>query len=145
MTFSKIASLYGIHMYLKSQNIKLLNTNLPDTMIMWKEFEQSITLIVIASGTTKSVLEKFLNAVFGAMILFIGIEELKSTKNIEKLKKDIRLCNPIVDSLLECLDVGDGICSKTDIINMTECIMCQENTLFQVTKIFKLKNFLYVK
>ncbi|XP_003492221.1 protein fuzzy homolog isoform X1 [Bombus vosnesenskii] len=131
MTFSKIASLYGIHMFLKSQNIKLLNTNLPDTTIMWKEFEQSITLIVIASGTTKSVLDKFLNAVFGAMILFVGIEELKNTKNIEKLKKDMRLCSPIVDSLLQCLDVGDGICSKTDIINMTECIMCQENNLFQ--------------
>lgn len=128
-------------MFLKSQNIKLLNTNLPDTTIMWKEFEQSITLIVIASGTTKSVLDKFLNAVFGAMILFVGIEELKNTKNIEKLKKDMRLCSPIVDSLLQCLDVGDGICSKTDIINMTECIMCQENNLFQVIEFFLIHAF----
>ncbi|XP_076766355.1 fuzzy planar cell polarity protein-like protein isoform X2 [Xylocopa sonorina] len=131
MTFSKIASLYGIHMFLKSQNIKLVNTNLLDTTIVWKEFEQSVTLIVIANGTTRKVLNKLLDAIFGAMILFVGIEELKSTKNIEKLKKDIRLCSPIVDSLLQCLDVGDGICSKTDIINMTECIMCQENNLFQ--------------
>ncbi|CAL7934782.1 unnamed protein product [Xylocopa violacea] len=131
MTFSKIASLYGIHMFLKSQNIKLVNTNLLDTTIVWKEFEQSITLIVIANGATRNVLNKLLDAIFGAMILFIGIEELKSTKNIEKLKKDIRLCTPIVDSLLQCLDAGDGICSKTDIINMIECIMCQENNLFQ--------------
>ena len=131
MTFSKIASLNGIHMFLKSQDIKLLNTDLPDTTIMWKEFEQSIALIVIASGTTKYVLNKFLDAVFGAMILFVGIEELKSTKNIEKLKKDMRLCSPVVDSLLQCIDVGDGIYSKTDIINMTECIMCQEYNVLQ--------------
>ncbi|KOC68940.1 Protein fuzzy like protein [Habropoda laboriosa] len=131
MTFSKIASLNGIHMFLKSQNVKLSNTNSPDTTIMWKEFEHSVSLIVIASGITKYVLDKFLDAVFGAMILFVGIEELKSTKNIEKLKKDVRLCSPIVDSLLQCLDIGDGICSKTDIINMTECIMCQENNLLQ--------------
>ncbi|CAK9821176.1 Protein fuzzy homolog [Anthophora plagiata] len=131
MTFSKIASLNGIHMFLKSQNVKLLNANSPDTTIMWKEFEKSITLIVVASGITKYVLDKFLDAIFGAMILFVGIEDLKTTKHIEKLKKDMRLCSPIIDSLLQCLDIGDGICSKTDIINMTECIMCQENNLLQ--------------
>ncbi|XP_017885341.1 protein fuzzy homolog [Ceratina calcarata] len=131
MTFSKIASLYGIHMFLKSQNVRLLYTNLPDTMITWKEFDQSVILIVIASGTTKNVLDKFLDTVYGAMVLFVGSQELKNARNIEKLKKDIRLCNPIVDNLLHCLDVGDGICAKTDIIDMTECIMCQENSLFQ--------------
>ncbi|XP_076226682.1 fuzzy planar cell polarity protein-like protein isoform X3 [Nomia melanderi] len=131
MTFSKIASLNGIHMFLKSQDIKLLYTDLPDTTVMWKEFDQSITLIVIANGTTKYVLNQFLDAVFGAMILFVGIDELKSAKNIEKLKKDVRSCSPLVDNLLQCLDVGDGISLKTDIINMTECIMCLENNLLQ--------------
>lgn len=140
MTFSKIASLNGVHMFLKSQDIKLLYTDLPDTTIMWKEFEQSITLIVIASGTTKYILDKFLDAIFGAMILFVGIDEIKSTKNIEKLKKDMRLCSPIVDSLLQCLDAGDGISLKTDIVNMTECIMCDENNLLQVILIFKTTN-----
>ncbi|KZC09052.1 PREDICTED: protein fuzzy homolog [Dufourea novaeangliae] len=131
MTFSKIASLNGIHMFLKSQNIKLLYTDSSDTTIMWKEFEESVTLIVIASGTTKYILNQFLDAVFGAMILFIGIDELKNVKNIEKLKKDMRSCSPIVDNLLQCLDAGDGMSLKTDIINMTECIMCLENNLLQ--------------
>lgn len=131
MTFSEIASLNGIHMFLKSQNIQLLNTDLSDTTILWKEFEESIILIAIASGATKYVLHKFLDAVFGAMILFVGIEELKNTRNMEKLKKDMRLCSPIIDRLLQCLDAGDGICSKTDIVNMTECIVCQENNLLQ--------------
>ncbi|XP_076239326.1 fuzzy planar cell polarity protein-like protein [Calliopsis andreniformis] len=131
MTFSKIASLNGIHMFLKSQDIELLNTDLPDTTVLWKEFEQSIILIVIASGTTKYVLDKFLDAIFGAMILFVGIEELQNTRNIEKLKRDMRLCSPIIDSFLQCLDVGDGISLKIDIVNMTECIICQENNLLQ--------------
>ncbi|XP_076628394.1 fuzzy planar cell polarity protein-like protein [Colletes latitarsis] len=131
MTFSKIASLNGIHMFLKSQDIKLLYTDLPDTTVMWKEFEQSVTLIAIATGTTKYILTQFLDAIFGAMILFVGIDEVKSAKNIEKLKKDMRLCSPIVDSLLQCLDAGDGISLKTDIVNMTECIMCNENNLLQ--------------
>lgn len=123
-------------MFLKSQDVELLSTDLPDTTIVWKEFEQSVTLIVIANGTTKYVLYKFLDAIFAAMILFVGIEELKSARNIEKLKKDMRLCGPIVDSLLQCLNVGDGICSKTDIVNMTECMICPENNLLLVIRIF---------
>lgn len=131
MTFSKIASLNGVHMFLKSQDIKLLNTELPDTTIVWKEFQQSVTLIVIASGATKYVLDKFLDTIFGAIVLFVGINEIRSGKNIERLKRDMRLCTPIIDRLLECLDVGDRICAKTDIVNMTECIICQENCLLQ--------------
>ncbi|XP_014613419.1 PREDICTED: protein fuzzy homolog isoform X2 [Polistes canadensis] len=41
ITFSKMASLNGVHMFLKTQNMKLLNTDLPDTAIVWKEYEQN--------------------------------------------------------------------------------------------------------
>lgn len=137
MTFSKIASLNGVHMFLKSQDITLLNTDLPDTTVVWKEFEDCIILIVIANGVTKYVLDKFLDATFGAMVLFTGIDEIKNTKNIERLKKDMRLCGPIIDRLMDCLDIGDKISAKTDMINMTECIISPENYLLQVTEFLK--------
>lgn len=127
-----MASLNGVHMFLKTQNMKLLNTDLPDTAIVWKEYEQSIILIIIANGATKYTLNKFLDVAFGAMVLFVGIDEIKNGKNIERLKKDLRACNPIIDRLLECLDIGDRICTKTDIVNMTECIISHENHLLQV-------------
>ncbi|KAL6268598.1 hypothetical protein P5V15_001730 [Pogonomyrmex californicus] len=131
MTFSKIASLNGVHMFLKSQDITLLSTDLPDVTVAWKEFEQCIILIAIASGVTKYVLDKFLDTIFGAMVLFTGIDEIKNTKNIERLKKDIRFCNPIIDRLMDCLDIGDKISTKTDMINMTECIISSESHLLQ--------------
>ncbi|KAG5308851.1 FUZZY protein, partial [Acromyrmex charruanus] len=131
MTFSKIASLNGVHMFLKSQDITLLSTDLPDVTVAWKEFERCIILIAIASGVTKYVLDKFLDATFGAMILFTGIDEIKNTKNIERLKKDMRLCSPIIDRLMDCLDIGDKISTKTDMINMTECIISSESHLLQ--------------
>ncbi|XP_011334033.2 protein fuzzy homolog isoform X2 [Ooceraea biroi] len=131
MTFSKIASLNGVHMFLKSQDIALLNTDLPDTTVAWKEYEQCIILIAMASGVTKYVLDKFLDSTFGAMVLFTGIDEIRNTKNIERLKKDMRLCSPIIDRLMDCLDVGDRISTKTDIVNMTECIISSENHLLQ--------------
>ncbi|XP_020286481.1 protein fuzzy homolog [Pseudomyrmex gracilis] len=131
MTFSKIASLNGVHMFLKSHDITLLNTDLPDTTVAWKEFEQSIILIAIASGVTKHVLDKFLDTTFGAMVLFTGIDEIKNSKNVERLKKDMRFCNSIIDRLMDCLDIGDKVSTKTDMINMTECVMSSENHLLQ--------------
>jgi len=131
MTFSKIASLNGVHMFLKSQNITLLNTDLPDTVVVWKEYEQCIILIAMASGVTKYMLDKFLDAIFGAMVLFTGIDEIRNSKNIERLKKDMRLCSPIIDRLMDCLDIGDRN-TKINIVNMTECIISSENHLLQV-------------
>ncbi|XP_011054196.1 PREDICTED: protein fuzzy homolog isoform X2 [Acromyrmex echinatior] len=112
-------------------DITLLSTDLPDVTVAWKEFERCIILIAIASGVTKYVLDKFLDATFGAMILFTGIDEIKNTKNIERLKKDMRLCSPIIDRLMDCLDIGDKISTKTDMINMTECIISSESHLLQ--------------
>ncbi|XP_011878903.1 PREDICTED: protein fuzzy homolog [Vollenhovia emeryi] len=131
ITFSKIASLNGVHMFLKSQDVTLLSTDLPDVTVAWKEFEQCIILIAIASGVTKYVLDRFLDATFGAMVLFAGIDEIKNTKNVERLKKDMRLCSPIIDRLMDCLNVGDKIAAKTDMINMTECIISSESHLLQ--------------
>lgn len=123
-------------MFLKSQDISLLSTDLSDMTVTWKEFEQCIILIAIASGVTKYILDKFLDATFGAMVLFTGIDEIKNSKNIERLKKDMRLCSSIIDSLMDCLDIGDKISIKTNIVNMTECIISSENILLQVFKFY---------
>ncbi|XP_043271084.1 protein fuzzy homolog isoform X2 [Venturia canescens] len=131
MTFSKVASLNGVHMFLKSQNIDLQDTETPDTSIVWKEFANCITLIVVASGTSKYILERFLEAVFSAMVLVAGMDEIKNLRNVERLKRDLRICNPIIDKLLECMDIGDRNSSKTDFIDMTSCIMSPENYLLQ--------------
>ncbi|XP_014207801.1 protein fuzzy homolog [Copidosoma floridanum] len=132
MTFSKMASLNGVHMFLKTHNIELINTDMPDTTVVWKEFKDCITLIVVASSVTKQVLNKFLNAVFNAMILLVGLKDIEKPRSIERLKKDLRICYPIIDRLLECLDIGDRTTTKTDIIDLTNCIMCLENHLLQV-------------
>lgn len=132
MTFSKMASLSGIHMFLKSQDIKLKSTDMPDTTVVWREFAESITLIAIASGTTKNVLEKFVEAVFSAMVLVAGIAEIKNSKHIEKLKKELRNCNNIIDKLLDCLDIGNRSCSEIDLLTMSSSILCPENHFLHV-------------
>ena len=132
LSFSDIASLNGVHMFLKSQNVELLETKTPDSIIVWKEFEDSVLLIGIASGTTEYVLNKFLETVFNAMVLIVGIDEIKNPRSIERLKRELRVCIPMIDRLLECLDIGDRACAKTDSVDMINCNMYSENHLLQV-------------
>lgn len=134
MTFSKMASLNGVHLFLKTHNVELLNTDTPDTTIVWKEFKQSITLIATATGTTKLVIEKLLDAVFNTMILIVGLKDIEQPRSIERLKRDLCSCYPIIDRLLECIDNNDRINTKTDLVDLTNCIMCSENHLLQVLK-----------
>lgn len=129
-------------MFLKSHDIELLKTKMPDTTISWKEFEESVVLIAIASGTTSSVLEKFLQVVFDSMVLIVGIEEIKNPRNIERLKRELRGCNNIIDKLLECLDIGDKISTKSDFIDLNDSILCTENCLLQVENFFLFHFFL---
>lgn len=132
LSFSTVASLNGVHMFLKSHNIELLDTYTPDTMLIWKEFEESVLLIVMATGMTTIILNKFLDAVFSAMVLVVGIDDIKNPRSIERLKRDLRVCNAIIDRLLECLDNGDKTCMKVDSVDMTSCNIYSENHLLQV-------------
>lgn len=131
-----MASLSGIHMFLKSQDIKLNDTQMPDRVISWKEYVESITLIAIANGTTRKILDYFIDAVFNAMIFVVGIEEIKNPRNIEKLKKDLRACNTIIDRLFDCLDIGEKTSHRIELITLPSCILCPENILLRVHKIY---------
>lgn len=53
----------------------------------------SITLIVLSSeeGTSELRLERLLQMIFGAMVLLVGLEELTNIRNVERLKKELRV------------------------------------------------------
>lgn len=48
-------------------------------------------LIGISTGCTTTVLDKLLQSVFNAVVLVVGIDEVKSQKNIERLKRELRV------------------------------------------------------
>ncbi|XP_025829969.1 protein fuzzy homolog isoform X2 [Agrilus planipennis] len=126
--FSVIGSLNGVHMFTKSLSITLLNTLMDDYCVVWKEYFESILIIGISSGCTKDALEKLLLSVFNAIMLILGVNEVRSLKNVEKIKRELRVIYPVIDRLLDCLDCGDShskYCS--DLISLAEVILCNEN------------------
>lgn len=79
-------------MFCKSQGVNLKTTYLEDgVVIVWKEFEKSITLIGSAKGITENVLRDLLELTFNAIILFIGYNEIKHNKNIDRLKREFKV------------------------------------------------------
>ncbi|GLH01213.1 LOW QUALITY PROTEIN: Fuzzy-like protein [Gryllus bimaculatus] len=116
LPFSVVASLNGVHMFAKTQEIDLLSTATTETTFIWKEMEDSTEL-----------LEMLVSSVFQAMIMTVGIEEIRTCRNIERLKRELRACYPLVDRLLECLDTT----SRVDLLGLTEVILCHENISLQ--------------
>ncbi|XP_052019788.1 protein fuzzy homolog isoform X2 [Apodemus sylvaticus] len=92
LPFSVIGSLNGVHMFGQNLDVQLNSTRTEDTTVVWKNFHDSITLIVLSSeeGTSALRLERMLHMVFGAMVLIVGLEELTNIRNVERLKKELR-------------------------------------------------------
>lgn len=51
----------------------------------------SVMLMAVAYLNSKKILTDILDAIFGSMVLIVGVEEIKSIKNIERLKRELRV------------------------------------------------------
>lgn len=118
-------------MFSKSHGVEILQTATPDHNIVWREFHDSVVLIAISTGTTSDVLDKLLKSVFNAMVLIVSLDEIKAMKNVERLKRDLKPSYPIIDRLLDAVDYGDGNKHTSDLVMLTETILCPENYLLQ--------------
>ncbi|PNF23702.1 fuzzy-like protein [Cryptotermes secundus] len=133
LPFSVVASLNGVHMFGKSQSVVLRSTSTQETTVVWKVWEDSVTLIVAACGASEMLLNQLLTSVFNVMVLAVGIDELCSARNAERLKRELRVCYPLLDRLLECVDVtsSDRAANCSDLLGLVEVTLCQENHLLQ--------------
>uniref|UniRef100_A0A8C9P495 Fuzzy planar cell polarity protein n=1 Tax=Spermophilus dauricus TaxID=99837 RepID=A0A8C9P495_SPEDA len=127
LPFSVIGSLNGVHMFGQNLEVQLSSARTKDTTVVWKSFHDSITLIVLSSeeGTSELKLERLLQMVFGAMVLFVGLEELTNIRNVERLKKELRASYHLIDSFL-----GDSELIG-DLTQCVDCVIPPEGPLLQ--------------
>lgn len=128
-------------MFCKSQGSLLSSTYLDDdTVIVWKDYENSLTLIGIGKEYTEKVIRDFLDLMFNATVFSIGLNEVKLNKSPEHLKRELKVserkclhftqikelirvirykfqqkCYPVVDKLIENID--------SDLLKLTDCII----------------------
>lgn len=82
------------------------------------------------------MLDQFLDTVYSAMVLAVGIDELTTVKNAERLKRELRVTYRLIDKLLDGLEcsektqVARGASAPArptwgDVGNFVETILCQ--------------------
>ncbi|XP_062944795.1 protein fuzzy homolog isoform X4 [Cynocephalus volans] len=127
LPFSVIGSLNGVHMFGQNLEVQLSSARTEDTIVVWKSFHDSITLIVLSpeEGTSELRLERLLQMVFGAMVLLVGLEELTNIRNVERLKKELRASYRLIDSFL-----GDSELIG-DLTQCVDCVIPPEGSLLQ--------------
>lgn len=89
----------------------------------------------MSSTSTSAVVRDFLDSVFDAMILCVGIDELINIRNPERLKRELRVSYKLIDKLLENLECGEKVqlkpgngntkTSNGSLNNFVETILCQ--------------------
>lgn len=88
-----MASLNGVYTYTKTRGAELVNTCSDDCSVVWKEYHNTFMLCIVATDSTLSSchLQHILDLVFNTMVFYLGLEELVNVKNIERLKKDLKV------------------------------------------------------
>lgn len=88
-----MASLNGVYTYTKTQGAQLENTSSENASIVWKEYLDTFVLCLVATDTTLSIvhLRHTLDLVFNTMVFYLGLDELTSTKSVERLKKELKV------------------------------------------------------
>ena len=87
-------------------------------LIIWKEYE-SLLFIGISTNLTEKVLRSLIEKSFHAMVLHVGIDEIKNVKNIDRFKRDLKSSFfQIIEKLMEL--------SETDLLDFNESILCNE-------------------
>lgn len=70
---------------------KVIHTSRYLFYVFIESFFYSIVLIGIAGGCSTEVLQKVLESIYFCLILIVGIEEIKTQRNIERLKRELRV------------------------------------------------------
>ncbi|KAK2088942.1 hypothetical protein P7K49_034849 [Saguinus oedipus] len=121
-------------MFGQNLEVQLSSARTENTTVVWKSFHDSITLIVLSSevGISELRLERLLQMVFGAMVLLVGLEELTNIRNVERLKKDLRVR---LQDMRASYCLIDSFLGDSELIgDLTQCVDCvipPEGTLLQ--------------
>lgn len=106
-------------MFCKNQGTQLISTEFEDGLILWKEFERRIIIIGIARGYCDSTLSELIDLSFHAMVLCVGIDEIRAFQNLDRLKRDLKISFQVIEALMEA--------AEKDLLMYNDSFLCTES------------------
>lgn len=109
-------------MFFKSLGVNLYTTYANNWTYVWRDFFNTITVIVCCNGISNFATELLPEMIFGAFSLFISRDEMSHSSLLERLKKESKNYIRLIDGILElCLN---------QILGFSCCLLSPNN--FQV-------------
>ncbi|XP_071509327.1 protein fuzzy homolog [Diadema antillarum] len=127
LAFAEQGMLYGVQMFAQNHDVTLLSTTTEEAKVTWQVFHDSVTLVLVTSndGSCDVHYNTLLSHIFHAMVMLIGLDSLINFRNVEKLRRELKVCYPVIDLLLEESSLFGSLSSSVDVI------ACPENAVLQ--------------
>ncbi|XP_071838925.1 protein fuzzy homolog [Apostichopus japonicus] len=128
LAFAEQGMLYGVQMFAQNHGVTLQTTDTEESKVVWRVFHDSIVLVLVQGddGSSHVHANTLLEHVFQTMVMYLGLDTISRLRNIERLRRDLRVCYPVIDSLLEDVHVFDSICETVEVVSTTEVASLQE-------------------
>ncbi|XP_069131818.1 protein fuzzy homolog [Argopecten irradians] len=130
LPFPLIGSLNGVHMFGANHNVDLLSSTTDDSKVIWKVFQDSITLIIISQDDIADDchMTNVLKFIHQSLVLLLGKEEVQNIdKNVEKFKREVKVCNSLIDHFIQ----APVSTTFSQLTNTVEIIAAPENITLQ--------------
>ncbi|XP_063608513.1 protein fuzzy homolog [Penaeus indicus] len=132
--YALIGSLNGVHVFGESHGVTLCTTRTQNASLTWKTYHDSIRLVLVRGSETTgdSSDSSLLDLMFASLVLLLGLDTVTSSTNIERLKRDIRPCFPLLDELLFRAVGGENHQGFSHLTGCAECVIPPEHHALQV-------------
>lgn len=92
-------------------------------LILWREYE-TLLFIGISNILSHKVLESLIEKAYHAMILHVGLNEIKNIKNSDRMKRELKSTfYQMIEKLMEF--------AENDLLDYNESILCYEASMIQ--------------
>ncbi|XP_066917114.1 protein fuzzy homolog [Clytia hemisphaerica] len=118
--FPVIGSLNGVQMFAKSKGVESGLTRTETGVVFWKEYETvKFILLVFENKCNERFLETLLENLYKSLIMSIGETELTKSNNVERLKKKMKLCSPLLDAMLAPSKITATLTQTTETLHIS--------------------------
>ncbi|XP_025088613.1 protein fuzzy homolog [Pomacea canaliculata] len=129
LPFPVIGSLNAVHMFATNHGASLKSTTTDDAKIVWRDFYDSLSLILVMGDDQADDCHMFrlLENVWSAMVLHCGRDELVNIKNLERFKREVKVCFQLIDRLLQGAVLG----TFSDLTQAADLLLTPDNAALQ--------------